>query len=434
MTAEPSPLGPLSLVSIRGGLSIALVACLIMGAGVQSLPTGGNASGGSGIAPVQESGPASPHPGPATPVTLMRLSGPSIMPLVATTGPTPSSGAIFSATFGVSPRSGTVPFYVNFSGQAQTGPNDTHLYLSWAYGDGSSVWRNISVLRNHSYALPVLTHQYASSGTFIANASLGNGTTILTSSFTITALAPVHAKAVATPSVVTLGQPVSVDASATGGASPYTFHWGYLPLGCSVDANTPSHVDCLPPTAGKFQAAVQVSDSGSNHLNVTASFTVNQTMVITFASPTQFVCNGTVGYVAVNFTSSVHGGTPPYSYAWDPGDGTGAVPSQNLSYDYRTAGTYLASITVTDASGSVASRNVSVTTAFGSCGQVGSSGSAVPPLVIAGVLLLVVIIVLLLVLITRLPPARPPARPRGTSRSSPSSRSSPGTYDPPGSP
>ncbi|MFF3906515.1 PKD domain-containing protein [Streptomyces sp. NPDC001848] len=52
--------------------------------------------------------------------------------------------------------------------------------------------------------------------------------------------------------------------------------------------------------------------------------------------------------LAVNFTGSASGGTGPYSYSWDFGDGSAAGTAQNPTHTYSTAGSYTATLTVTD--------------------------------------------------------------------------------------
>jgi PKD repeat protein len=53
--------------------------------------------------------------------------------------------------------------------------------------------------------------------------------------------------------------------------------------------------------------------------------------------------------LSVSFTGSASGGTAPYSYSWAFGDGATST-AQNPSHSYTAAGTYTATLTVTDAS------------------------------------------------------------------------------------
>jgi len=56
--------------------------------------------------------------------------------------------------------------------------------------------------------------------------------------------------------------------------------------------------------------------------------------------------------LTVNFSGSAVGGTQPYLYKWSFGDG-GLGAGQIIGYVYEVVGTYLASLTVTDASGQI---------------------------------------------------------------------------------
>lgn len=64
----------------------------------------------------------------------------------------------------------------------------------------------------------------------------------------------------------------------------------------------------------------------------------------------------------VAFTGTPSGGTAPYTYSWNFGDG-GTSTAQNPSHTYTTAGTYTATLTVTDSSSpaKTATSSVSVT-------------------------------------------------------------------------
>ncbi len=65
---------------------------------------------------------------------------------------------------------------------------------------------------------------------------------------------------------------------------------------------------------------------------------------------------------SVAFSALPSGGQPPYSYAWDFGDGTSSL-LQNTSHTYATAATtpYTATLTVTDGAGTKVTKSLSVT-------------------------------------------------------------------------
>src|SRR5215472_9397927 len=65
----------------------------------------------------------------------------------------------------------------------------------------------------------------------------------------------------------------------------------------------------------------------------------------------------------VSFTGSASGGTAPYSYSWNFGDGSAASTVQNPSHTYSSAGTYTATLTVTDSASpaNTASSTVAIT-------------------------------------------------------------------------
>ena len=56
---------------------------------------------------------------------------------------------------------------------------------------------------------------------------------------------------------------------------------------------------------------------------------------------------GVAGVTEFTFTDETSGGTPPYTYEWDFGDG-GSSTLQNPAHTYADAGTYTVSLTVTD--------------------------------------------------------------------------------------
>jgi outer membrane protein assembly factor BamB len=125
----------------------------------------------------------------------------------------------------------------------------------------------------------------------------------------------------------------------------------------------------------------------------------------------------------VAFSTTAHGGTPPYSYAWKFGDGTGAQVA-STSHTYRTTGTFHAMIWVNDSEGNSSNNQFAITV-----NAAGSNGSGTPSHgkgflasygLILGVLGAVVVMLLILAVVYRRrrrqglappPPWTPPSKP-----------------------
>jgi len=83
--------------------------------------------------------------------------------------------------------------------------------------------------------------------------------------------------------------------------------------------------------------------------------------------------------LSVSFTGSATGGTAPYSYSWNFGDGSAASTAQNPGHTYSAAGTYTATLTVTDGSSPAKTATSQVTTTVSAVGNpLAASASALP--------------------------------------------------------
>jgi PKD repeat protein len=164
--------------------------------------------------------------------------------------------------------------------------------------------------------------------------------------FWIQGAVPLSASATATP--VQGNAPLSVNFTGTaqGGTAPYSYSWNFGD-GSTSTAQSPSH---SYSAAGTFTATLTVTDASSpaktatSSVNITVSAVGSPLSATAAASPTSGQAP-----LAVSFTGTASGGTPPYSYSWNFGDGSTST-AQSPSHSYANAGTFTATLTVTDSS------------------------------------------------------------------------------------
>src|SRR5579859_4616883 len=169
---------------------------------------------------------------------------------------------------------------------------------------------------------------------------------------------PLSASATGTPTTGNAPLNVSFTGSATGGTAPYSYSWNFGD-GTTSTAQNPSHTYT---SAGTYTATLTVTDSASPANTATASVTTNVNSV---GNPLQATASAvpTSGQIPLNvaFTGTATGGTPPYSYSWNFGDGSPVSTAQNPSHTYSTAATYTATLTVTDSASPANTASSSVT-------------------------------------------------------------------------
>ncbi|HEY2080437.1 MAG TPA: PKD domain-containing protein [Streptosporangiaceae bacterium] len=170
---------------------------------------------------------------------------------------------------------------------------------------------------------------------------------------------PLSATATGTPTTGNAPLSVSFTGTATGGTAPYSYSWNFGDGSALSTAQNPSHTYTA---AGTYTATLTVTDSSSPAKTATSTVTINVSAV---GNPLQATASAvpTSGQIPLNtaFTGTATGGTPPYSYSWNFGDGSALSTAQNPSHTYTAAGTYTATLTATDSSSPAKTATSSVT-------------------------------------------------------------------------
>ncbi|HEV2165490.1 MAG TPA: PKD domain-containing protein [Thermoplasmata archaeon] len=199
-----------------------------------------------------------------------------------------------------------------------------------------------------------LTCTPSASGQTTVNATVTWGCPVCISSsstvsFTVNA-DPVVSSMSASPSTVDVGQLLTLQASISGGTSPFGYSWSGLPSGCS-SVNS-SSLSCRPGTSGTTTIGVSVRDAVGSQTSGSLALTVNSRLGATLSvAPAVRDVGG-----SVTFTATTSGGQSPYTLAYSnlpPGCSSSDVSS--LPCTPTATGTYHVNVTVTDAVGGSAS-------------------------------------------------------------------------------
>ena len=145
---------------------------------------------------------------------------------------------------------------------------------------------------------------------------------------------------------------VNFTSVVSGGTQPYTYFLNFGD-GTSSTYKNSSHNYTTP---GTYSVNMKVTDARRTNTDLT--------VMITVIAPLKplFNVNTTSGSapLEVNFSTVVSGGTQPYTYLMDFGDGT-TVKDKESSHIYNTVGVYTATLTVTDAKNLTVTESVKIT-------------------------------------------------------------------------
>ncbi|GDX47835.1 hypothetical protein LBMAG25_06530 [Bacteroidota bacterium] len=235
--------------------------------------------------------------------------------------------------YNINPTSNEV-FFGNMSIDSTSSGNTEITYI-WSFGDGNS-----SVETNP-------THNYASNGTYtvclVATNNLGCQDTMC---YDITV-----ANGCSFTPVITISNPGT-------GIYVATYNWtGQFTAGSSLwtgpfsqQSTSPAYTFTIT-TPGSYGICLELTDASGCSVAVCD----------TVQGPT--FCNMTADYsvvqqsgTAMTWQGVAMGGTPPYTYSWDYGDGQTSSDSSNFAtHTFANFGNYTVCLTITDANGCTAS-------------------------------------------------------------------------------
>lgn len=240
-----------------------------------------------------------------------------------------------------SPTVADVGAPVAFSPEALGGT--APLNYSWNFGDGAT-----SFLANPS-------HAYATNGSFLATVTVTDALAVHASaSVAVSVDLALQGGAARTTVVADVGVPATFSPVVSDGVGPVTYAWAFGD-GSSSSAEAATHAYSAP---GTFHGGFWANDSGGGAVHSGLTIVVSPALSVSFvASPS----SPSLGQL-VNFSATVTGGSPPYTYSWAFGDGGTGGDLANISHVFTTNGPFSATVRVSDAAGgtAVSARNLTV--------------------------------------------------------------------------
>jgi len=244
------------------------------------------------------------------------------------------------ANFDWSPHTPEVDELVTFNGSSSTPPDGgTIVSYAWDFGDGGLGSGEIA---NHVYS------------------AVGNYTVMLNITDSeglwdvreqqIQVLPPLSVSINPLDSSILLDQSVPFTSAVNGGVAPYSYQW-YLNGSAYIGANLNSWT-FSPAAVGTYSVFLAVTDSHNiTKQSQSATVKVMPGLTVSISPLNASILLGQ----SVTFTSTVNGGTLPYSYQWYL-DGSSVSPATLNSWTYTPSdtGIHYVYLKVTDAGNSTA--------------------------------------------------------------------------------
>ncbi len=148
------------------------------------------------------------------------------------------------------------------------------------------------------------------------------------------------------------GQTVVFTGSASGGNPEYTYEWFFDDGSTNAFGKTVTHTYVV----GTYRVILYATDSVGQSISATHSITIGAPPIKSAAIEIVSIDN-----LYVTMKAVTTGGTAPYTYAWEFGDGDFETGGPSKFHTYPVKGTYLIKLTVKDVKDSTGTGEKSLT-------------------------------------------------------------------------
>ena len=202
---------------------------------------------------------------------------------------------------------------------------------------------------------PTLNCTPSASGSYTSSARVVDqaGAAAATSSVTIVVHARPTITALAGPASGIVPLTVNLSAVESGGTLPVSYLWSFGDGSPNASVANLSHVYL---SVGHFVATVTATDARGQLATTRVFVTVLAPLAVTTGA---FPSAG-IAPLFTNFSTLPSGGSPPYSFVWNFGDGTPTSTVSDPSHVYTAAGAYTATVDVTDSALRTTSTTVAI--------------------------------------------------------------------------
>ena len=278
-----------------------------------------------------------------------------------------------SITLGLSSTSLTLGNSVTITAKA-TGGSSPYKFAYYVLEPGKSAYTALASFGS----LQTLTYKPESNGTYTVRVDVKGSNDIVattTKSFnvgTVTPTNPLTNNSTLSATTTSVGVPVTLTGSASGGTSPYKYAFYYKKSGTSswttigTAFSTATSASFKPTEAATYDLKVTVKDNTSATKDKTFTLTAKNTLV---NNSTLSATSTSVG-VPVTLTGSASGGTSPYKYAFyykKSGSsswttiGTAFSTATSASFKPTEAATYDLKVTVKDSASMTSDKTFTIT-------------------------------------------------------------------------